>query len=87
MLKLDVLVFDVGVPRNDIPQPSFAVRHSSFNIHHSAFAMFDMSLIQRGARLRRSPYFEATLRSGCRGYTVYNHMFLPIAYEDRKSNV
>ena len=44
--------------------------------------MFDMSLIQRGARLRRSPYFEATLRSGCRGYTVYNHMFLPIAYDD-----
>ncbi|MBI2402454.1 MAG: glycine cleavage system protein T [Gemmatimonadetes bacterium] len=41
-----------------------------------------MSLIQRGARLRRSPYFEATLRSGCRGYTVYNHMFLPIAYDD-----
>lgn len=43
---------------------------------------FDMSLIQRGARLRRSPYFEATLRSGCQGYTVYNHMFLPIAYDD-----
>src|SRR3970282_3034895 len=82
MLKLDVLVFDVGVPRNDIPQPSFAVRHSSLHIHHSAFAMFDMSLIQRGARLRRSPYFEATLRSGCRGYRVYTHMFLPIAYDD-----
>lgn len=43
---------------------------------------FDMSLIQRGARLRRSPYFDATLRAGCRGYTVYNHMFLPIAYDD-----
>ncbi len=43
---------------------------------------FDMSLIQRGARLRRSPYFEATQRAGCRGYTVYNHMFLPIAYDD-----
>lgn len=45
-------------------------------------ATFDMSLIQRGARLRRSPYFEATLRAGCRGYTVYNHMFLPINYDD-----
>ncbi len=43
---------------------------------------FDMSLVQRGARLRRSPYFDATLRHGCRGYTVYNHMFLPIAYDD-----
>jgi glycine cleavage system aminomethyltransferase T len=43
---------------------------------------FDMSLIQRGARLKRSPYFEATQRHGCRGYTVYNHMFLPIGYDE-----
>lgn len=43
---------------------------------------FDMSLIQRGARLRRSPYFEATQRAGCRAYTVYNHMFLPSRYGD-----
>lgn len=43
---------------------------------------FDMKLIQRGARLKRSPYFEATQRDGCRGYTVYNHMFLPIAYDE-----
>ena len=42
----------------------------------------DMSLVQRGARLKRSPYFEATQRYGCRGYTVYNHMFLPIAYDE-----
>src|SRR5688572_10517138 len=43
---------------------------------------FDMRLVQRGARLKRSPYFEATRRHGCWGYTVYNHMFLPIAYDD-----
>jgi aminomethyltransferase len=43
---------------------------------------FDMRAIQRGARLRRSPYFEATQAWGCRGYTIYNHMFLPIAYDD-----
>ncbi len=43
---------------------------------------FDMSLIQRGARLRRSPYFDATLRAGCKSYTVYNHMFLPTRYDD-----
>jgi len=41
-----------------------------------------MNLIQRGARLRRSPFFEATLRAGCRAYTVYNHMFLPSYYDD-----
>ena len=42
--------------------------------------IFDPALIQRGARLRRSPFFEATQRAGCRGYTVYNHMLLPIRY-------
>lgn len=42
----------------------------------------DMSLVQRGARLKRSPYFEATQRCGCWGYTVYNHMFLPIGYDE-----
>ncbi len=48
-------------------------------------ATFDMSLVQRGARIRRSPYFDATLQSGCWGYTVYNHMFLPIGYDDLES--
>src|SRR5262245_8211655 len=43
---------------------------------------FDMSLVQRGARLRRTPYFEATQRYGPRGYTVYNHMFFPICFAD-----
>ena len=42
----------------------------------------DMRVIQRGARLKRSPYFEATQRYGCWGYTVYNHMFLPIGYDE-----
>ena len=41
-----------------------------------------MRLIQRGARLRRSPFFEATRRHGCRAYTVYNHTFLPSYYDD-----
>ena len=43
---------------------------------------FDPALVQRGARLKRSPYFECTQRAGCRGYTVYNHMLLPIGYDD-----
>ena len=43
--------------------------------------IFDPALIQRGARLKRSPYFQATQRAGCRGYTVYNHMPLPIRYD------
>jgi len=45
-------------------------------------AAFDMRLVQQGARLRRSPYFEATQKYGCRAYTVYNHTFLPSYYDD-----
>jgi aminomethyltransferase len=43
---------------------------------------FNMSLIQRGARLRRTPFFEATQRYGAKAYTVYNHMFFPICFDD-----
>jgi aminomethyltransferase len=42
---------------------------------------FDMSLVQRGARNRRTPYFEATQRYGPQGYTVYNHMYFPIRFD------
>ena len=41
-----------------------------------------MRLVQRGARLRRSPFFDSTLEAGCRSYTVYNHTFLPSYYDD-----
>jgi len=43
---------------------------------------FDMSLVQRGARLKRSPFFEAEQRHSPRGYTVYNHTLFPINYDD-----
>ena len=43
---------------------------------------FDMSLVQCGARLRRTPYFEATQNYGPKGFTVYNHMLFPIRFDD-----
>jgi len=45
-------------------------------------ATFDMSLVQRGARLRRSPFFAATQRYGAKAYTVYNHMLFPIRFAE-----
>jgi glycine cleavage system aminomethyltransferase T len=44
-------------------------------------AEFDMGLVQRGARNRRTPYYEATQRSGPQGFTVYNHMYFPIRFD------
>lgn len=42
---------------------------------------FDMSLVQRGARNRRTPYYEATQKHSPLGYTVYNHMYFPIRFD------
>ena len=43
---------------------------------------FDMETVQRGARLRRSPFYEATQRHGPKGFTVYNHTLFPINFDD-----
>jgi aminomethyltransferase len=43
---------------------------------------FDMSLVQCGARLRRSPFYQAEQRYGPKGYTVYNHTLFPIRYDE-----
>jgi glycine cleavage system aminomethyltransferase T len=44
-------------------------------------AEFDMSLVQRGARNRRTPYYEATQKYAPVGFTVYNHMYFPIRFD------
>jgi glycine cleavage system aminomethyltransferase T len=46
---------------------------------------FDMTLVQRGARLRRSPFFGATQRYGAKAYTVYNHTLFPIRFADEEA--
>ncbi len=42
---------------------------------------FDMGSVQRGARNRRTPYYEATQKYGPKGFTVYNHMYFPIRFD------
>jgi len=42
---------------------------------------FDMSQVQRGARNRRTPYYEATQKLSPKGFTVYNHMYFPIRFD------
>jgi len=37
-------------------------------------------------RIRPSPYFKATERYGCRAYTTYNNMYLPLVYQDLVSD-
>jgi aminomethyltransferase len=40
------------------------------------------STLYFGPWYRKSPYFEATLRYGCKAYDIYNHTYLPGYYED-----
>ena len=35
-----------------------------------------------GPRVRKSPYFQATVRSGVKAFTVYNHMYMPTVFTD-----
>ncbi len=42
---------------------------------------FDMAQVQRGARNRRTPYYEATQKYDPKGFTVYNHMYFPIRFD------
>ena len=30
-----------------------------------------------GTQIRKSPYFDATVRWGAQGFSVYNHMYIP----------
>ncbi len=43
---------------------------------------FDKAALTIGPRIRKSPYFDATLRHGARAFTVYNHMYMPTVYTD-----
>ena len=39
-----------------------------------------------GAQIRLSPFFDATLRWGARGFSVYNHMYIPRDFGDPIKN-
>lgn len=35
-----------------------------------------------GPRVRKSPFYDATIRAGAKAFTIYNHMFMPTSYGD-----
>ncbi|WIV52266.1 glycine cleavage T C-terminal barrel domain-containing protein [Marivivens sp. LCG002] len=39
-----------------------------------------------GTQIRKSPYFDATVRWGARGFSVYNHMYIPRDFGDPVQN-
>ena len=43
-------------------------------------------LIAFSSRVRASPFMAATRRHGCKAYSVYNHMFMPLYYESPEAD-
>ncbi len=39
-----------------------------------------------GTQIRKSPYFDATVRWGAQGFSVYNHMYIPRDFGDPAQN-
>ena len=39
-----------------------------------------------GTQIRKSPYFDATVRWGATGFSVYNHMYIPRDFGDPEQN-
>ena len=39
-----------------------------------------------GTQIRKSPFFESTLKWGARGFSVYNHMYIPRDFGDPEQN-
>ena len=39
-----------------------------------------------GTQIRKSPYFDATVRWGAQGFSVYNHMYIPRDFGDPVQN-
>ena len=39
-----------------------------------------------GTQIRKSPYFDATVRWGAKDFSVYNHMYIPRSFGDAEQN-
>ncbi len=62
---------------------NYSASYADFKTVCEKYSMADTNTaptITIGPRVRKSPYFEATLRYGARSFTVYNHTYMPTGY-------
>ena len=38
--------------------------------------------IALGPRIRKSPFFNSSVKAGVTHFTTYNHMYMPVSYGD-----
>ena len=39
-----------------------------------------------GTQIRKSPFFDSTVKWGAKGFSVYNHMYIPRDFGDPEEN-
>ena len=44
--------------------------------------MYNTAKVVFSPRIRKSPFFESTMKYGAKAFTVYNHMYLPVSFEN-----
>ena len=44
--------------------------------------MYNTAKVVFSPRVRKSPFFESTMKHGAKAFTVYNHMYLPVSFEN-----
>ena len=44
--------------------------------------MYNTAKVVFSPRIRKSPFFESTMKYGAKACTVYNHMYLPVSFEN-----
>ena len=42
--------------------------------------MYKTSKIVFSPRVKKSPYFNSTIKYGAQAFTVYNHMYMPVSF-------
>ena len=48
--------------------------------------MNNIGLFRFGTQIRKSPFFDATVRWGAKAFSVYNHMYIPRDFGDPEQN-
>jgi len=43
--------------------------------------MYNISKVVFSPRIRKSPYFNSTIKYGATAFSVYNHMYMPVTYD------
>ena len=44
--------------------------------------MYNTAKVAFSPRVRKSPFFQSTIKHGAKAFTVYNHMYLPVSFEN-----